>query len=519
MMEASYNDVCILEPEVQKAPATAVVIFGATGDLTHRKIIPAFYHLVKNGRLADGFAVIGFARRPKTNEEFRGELTESVEKFSHTQPVDANALTRLLSHVYYQQGDLGDPHAYENLSFMLKNLPESGVFQNRHLFYMATAPTYFETIAENLARADLAYDEHSTGVSRVIVEKPFGEDLKSAMHLNQTLQRFFPEQNIYRIDHYLGKETVQNLLYFRFGNSIYEPLWNRRYIDHVQITVAEKVGVGERGGYYDASGAARDMLQNHLFQLLTLIAMEPPASLEAEAIRDEKVKVLKSIPLATTEALLAKSVRAQYSAGSVDGKAFPPYRQEPRVAPDSLTETFVALRLEVDNWRWAGVPFYLRTGKAMASQFSEINIVFHRPPSVLFAAVCGVRLHRNSLRIRIQPNEGIHLNFNGKVPGKSVIQRVDMDFRYREDFQDYLPEAYERLMVDALVGESTLFTRKDEVEQAWRLVDGFRGAWATQEIKGLPVYPAGSMGPVEAEQLLQNEGRGWLPYQEGEAHG
>ncbi len=511
MTESSFNEVCVLEPEDQVAPATAIVIFGATGDLTHRKIIPAFYHLQKHGRLADGCAIVGFARRPKTDQEFREELRASVEEFSHSKPVDKEMLDRLLSHVYYHQADLADPVGYRQLADRLKTLPERPAFQNRYLFYMATAPSYFETIAENLARADLAYDENAAGISRVIVEKPFGEDLKSAQHLNQTLQRFFPEQNIYRIDHYLGKETVQNLLYFRFGNSIYEPLWNRRYIDNVQITVAEKVGVEDRGGYYDATGAARDMLQNHLFQLLTLIAMEPPASLEAEAIRDEKVKVLKSIPLSSEEALIQKSVRAQYGEGMIDGRKVRPYRRESRVAPDSMTETFVALRLEVDNWRWAGVPFYLRTGKAMRQQFSEINIVFNRPPSVLFAAVCGVRLHRNSLRIRIQPNEGIHLNFNGKVPGKSVIQRVDMDFRYREDFQDYLPEAYERLMVDALVGESTLFTRKDEVEQAWRLVDGLRSAWMGQNIKELPSYGAGSLGPEEANQLLQREGRGWLP--------
>lgn len=510
-MSVSTAEICILDPALDKVKPTAIVIFGATGDLTHRKIIPAFYHLLKNGRLPEGCAIIGFARRPKTDDEFRKELREALDQFSHTKPVQDAVWKRLAARLYYHQGDLETPADYVALSARLAALPESKAFKNNHLFYLATAPNYFGPIAANLHKAGLAPHEDSTDVRRLIVEKPFGEDLASARKLNQELHRFFPENTVYRIDHYLGKETVQNLMYFRFGNSIYEPLWNRRYIDHVQITVAERVGVEARGGYYDVAGATRDMVQNHLLQLLTTIAMEPPATLEAEAIHDEKVKVLRSIPILTPEKTLQRCVRAQYGPGDFDGKSFPGYRSEPRVSPTSTTESYVALKLEVDNWRWSGVPFYLRTGKALTKQFTEINIVFNRPPSVLFAAVAGAQLRRNCLRMRIQPNEGIHLNFNAKVPGRSQIHLVDMDFHYRDNPGQYLPEAYETLMVDALAGESTLFTRHDEVEQAWKLVDSVRNAWAAQNLKELPTYASGTMGPVEADDLLSRDGRYWLP--------
>ncbi|HUB67578.1 MAG TPA: glucose-6-phosphate dehydrogenase [Candidatus Methylacidiphilales bacterium] len=489
-------------------PPTAAVIFGATGDLTHRKIIPAFYHLAKNCLLPDDFAIIGFARRPKTDDEFRKDLEETLRKFSHTQPVDDKVWKKLSARIYYFQGELDDAEAYKRLAQKLKNLPESAKIGDSYLFYLATAPTYFGAAAQNLAAAGLA-SKNDGGRYRLIVEKPFGEDLKSAQELNRTLQSAFAEKDIFRIDHYLGKETVQNLIYFRFGNSIYEPLWNRRYIDHVQITVAEQVGVESRGGYYDQAGAARDMLQNHLFQLFTLTAMEPPASLDAESIRDEKVKVLRSISTPTPEYLQKNVVRAQYGGGYIGNKAIPAYRQEERVDHQSLTETFVAVRFEVDNWRWHGVPFYLRTGKALAAQFTEINIHFKRPPSVLFAASADKKIHRNSLRIRIQPNESISINFNAKIPGKAEAELVNMDFSYKRSFANYLPEAYERLLVDALIGESTLFTRADEVEQAWRLVDSLHDLWSKQKIKDLPLYACGSMGPVESDLLLERDGRHW----------
>ena len=492
-----------------RVPPTAAVIFGATGDLTHRKIIPAFYHLAKNNLLPDDFAIIGFARRPKSDDDFRKDLTEALHKFSHTQPVDEEVWKKLSAHIYYFQGELDDAEAYKRLAEKLKKLPESAKIGENYLFYLATAPNYFGVCAQNLAAAGLA-SQHDGTRRRLIVEKPFGEDLKSAQELNRTLQSAFAESDIFRIDHYLGKETVQNLIYFRFANSIYEPLWNRLYIDHVQITVAEQVGVEGRGGYYDHAGAARDMLQNHLFQLFTLTAMEPPASLDAESIRDEKVKVLRSIPTPSLDFLQKNVVRAQYGGGFIGNKTIPAYRQEEKVAHGSLTETFVAVRFEIDNWRWHGVPFYLRTGKALAAQFTEINIIFKRPPSVLFAAAGDDRLRRNSLRIRIQPNEGISLNFNAKVPGKAEAELVDMDFLYKSGFDHYLPEAYERLLVDALIGESTLFTRSDEVEQAWRLVDSLRDAWSKQSARDLPLYACGSMGPVESDLLLEKGGRHWI---------
>jgi glucose-6-phosphate 1-dehydrogenase len=509
------GDQPMLSPAPTRVPPTIAVVFGATGDLTHRKIFPAFYHLAKNGLLPEDFAIIGFARRPKSDDEFRQDLEKALLEFSHTKPVDEAVWKKLASHIYYFQGELDDPESYKKLAAKLKSIPEAAKIGENYLFYLATAPNYFGEAAKNLAAAGLA-SKHDGTRRRLIVEKPFGEDLASAKELNTTLQKAFDERDIFRIDHYLGKETVQNLIYFRFANSIYEPLWNRIYIDNVQLTVAEQVGVESRGGYYDGAGASRDMLQNHLFQLFTLTAMEAPASLDAESIRDEKVKVLRSIPTPSLEFLQKNVVRAQYGGGFINGKTIPAYRQEEKVAHNSQTETFVAARFEIDNWRWHGVPFYLRTGKALGAQFTEINIVFKRPPSVLFAAGEDTgtngraKMQPNSLRIRIQPNEGIGINFNVKVPGKAEAESVDMDFLYKSGFDHYLPEAYERLIVDALVGESTLFTRSDEVEQAWRLVDSLHEMWKKQPVRDLPLYACGSMGPVESDLLLERSGRAWI---------
>lgn len=491
-----------------RVPPTAAVIFGATGDLTHRKIIPAFYHLAKNGHLPDGFSIIGFARREKDDLTFRQELKASLDKFAHTKPVDEKVWKWLESRIFYQVGDLPTAADYVKLAERLKTLPHATTYKANYLFYLATAPNYFCAVAENLFKAGLAPDEAGTTTSRLIVEKPFGEDLPTAQKLNRDLVKYFPEKTIYRIDHYLGKETVQNLLYFRFGNSIYEPLWDSRYIDHVQITVAEKVSVEGRGGYYEGAGASRDMVQNHLMQLFSLIAMEPPARLEAENIRDEKVKVLKSITMPSNAEILKRTVRAQYGGGLIDGRQIPPYRQEEKVDPNSMIETYVAMRLEIDNWRWHGVPFYLRTGKALQKQFSEISIIFKRPPSVLFAAN-NTKISRNWLRIRIQPDEGIHLHFNAKVPSQPTLKQVEMSFNYRESGQHYLPEAYERLICDAMLGESTLFTRADEVEEAWRIIDSVRAAWANEDTTNMPLYSPGSMGPVESDELLRRDGRSW----------
>jgi glucose-6-phosphate 1-dehydrogenase len=498
----------MLDSTPPKLAPVAAVIFGATGDLTHRKIIPAFYHLAKNGLLPEGSAIIGFARRPKTDDEFRKDLGEALRKFSHTKPVDEAIWEKLAKHIYYFQGELDQPDSYKKLAEKLESLPEAANIKGNFLFYLATSPEYFGPAAQNLAAAGLTSTDGKK--RRLIVEKPFGEDLKSAKELNKQVQGAFAESDIFRIDHYLGKETVQNLIYFRFANSIYEPLWNRLYIDHVQITVAEQVGVEGRGGYYDHAGAIRDMMQNHMFQLFTLVAMEAPASLDAESIRDEKVKVLRSIPTPSLEFLQKNTVRAQYGGGFINGKAIPAYRQEEKVAQNSMTETFVAARFEIDNWRWHGVPFYLRTGKALATSFTEINIVFKRPPSVLFSVASDEQLRRNTLRIRIQPAEGISLKFNAKVPGEAASEPVDMTFSYKSDFNHYLPEAYERLIVDAMVGESTLFTRSDEVEEAWRLIDSVKDAWSKQKVRDLPLYACGSMGPVEADQLLQKDQRYWI---------
>ncbi len=501
---------CEFTSQAVKVPPAVAVIFGATGDLTHRKIVPAFYHLQKNGQLPDGFAIIGFARRPKTDEEFRKDLKEALDKFSHTKPVCEDTWAKLAPHIYYHQGDIPNPDDYKKLAERIKSLPEAKVCGENCLFYLATAPNFFGVVAENLAKAGLNPQPEKNHLRRLIVEKPFGIDLGSAQALNKELQQHFPENSIFRIDHYLGKETVQNLIYFRFGNSIYEPLWNHNYIDHVQITVAETVSVEGRGGYYDEAGAVRDMVQNHMMQLFALIAMEPPAHLDAESIRDEKVKVLRCVPTPSKDYVLRNSVHAQYGNGTLNGKAIPAYRQEDRVAPDSLTETYAAIKLEIDNWRWSGVPFYLRTGKALAKQFSEISIIFKRPPAALFADTDS-RIHRNRLRIRIQPNEGIHLHFNTKKPSQAQIQTVEMDYLYKKDAANYFPEAYERLICDALLGESTLFTRSDEVEQAWRVIDAVKGAWNAEDAASLPLYAPGSMGPVESDELMRHDGRGWAP--------
>ncbi|TFE73311.1 glucose-6-phosphate dehydrogenase [Methylacidiphilum caldifontis] len=500
----------VVPASVPKINPTAVVIFGATGDLTQRKIIPALYHLRLHNRLPEHFVIIGFARRPYGEKEFRMLLKQALEDFSHTHPIDQEVWHWLEKNIYYLQGDLANPEDYIKLARLLETLPEAKYYRANHLFYLATAPKYFPVVAENLAKAGLNPQAGELEQRRLIVEKPFGTDLNSARELNAILQKYFPEKSIYRIDHYLGKETVQNLLYFRFGNSIFEPLWDRKYIDHIQITVAETQTIGSRGEYYDAAGASRDMLQNHLMQLFSLIAMEPPASLEAESIRDEKVKVLKSVPIPSAEEWIHNSVRAQYGPGILGGKTVKAYREEDKVSRKSLTETYVCVKLEVDNWRWSGVPFYLRTGKALAKQFSEICIVFNRPPCVLFANSTK-KVARNWLKIRIQPNEGIHLLFNTKVPNQPALEEAKMDFYYRKYGGHYFPEAYERLLLDALAGESTLFTRSDEVEYAWKIIDALRNAWNEEDCDAIPLYAPGSMGPVEADELLRRDGRYWGP--------
>jgi glucose-6-phosphate 1-dehydrogenase len=417
---------------------------------------------------------------------------------------------RFAEQIVYCMGDLTDRAAYQKLEQRLAAFGTPAL-RNNLLFYLAISPSQFGAAVENLHEAGLLQPPgNAAGWQRIVVEKPFGHDLASAHTLNSELTRYAHESQVFRIDHYLGKETVQNILMFRFSNSIFERLWNRESVDHVQITVSEKHAVGTRGGYYEESGAMRDMLQNHILQVLSLVAMEPPVSLEAEAIRDEKVKLLKSIRPFTPEAVAKQVVRGQYFAGVIDGEPQVGYRQEPKVKPDSDVETYVAAKLFIDNWRWSGVPFYLRTGKCLPLGASEVRIQFRRTPNVLFAAACGKKLDANSLTLRLQPNEGISMHFNGKVPGAQVgVRPVRMHFSYDSEFGAYTPEAYERLLLEAVAGDATLFIRRDEVETAWQIVDSIRAGWAGKPLSNREFYAAGTWGPIAAEELLAHSGHVW----------
>ncbi len=519
----------------------ALVIFGATGDLTKRKLLPALYNLELETPLPAGFSVVAVARRPITNEQWRGYVKDAINEFSRHRPVDPAVWESFSQGLFYQQTEFHDQAGYERLGQLLRQLDqERGIGGNR-IFYLATSPDYYPDIIQGLNQAGLVEkdnrnhsqeanqvrpissngqqqqdhnnqerEEAAAGWTRIVIEKPFGYDLESAKALNRTLLRVFSEEQVYRIDHYLGKETVQNILVFRFSNGIFEPIWNRRYVDNVQITVAEDVGIEGRAGYYETVGALRDMVQNHMLQLLSLTAMEPPVSFEANAVRDEKVKVLHAIPPLPLDQVRKNTVRAQYGPGWVHGQLVPGYTQEPGVSPTSLTETFVALKLEVDNWRWAGVPFYLRSGKRLAKRVSEIDIGFKRPPFMLFKNTDVTELQPNVLSIRIQPDEGISLRFGVKVPGSAMrIQGVNMEFQYGSAFAGEAPEAYERLLLDCMLGDSTLFTRRDEVEAAWGIITSILEGWQAQRIAHLPLYPAGSWGPEAADALLAREGRSW----------
>jgi glucose-6-phosphate 1-dehydrogenase len=485
------------------------VIFGASGDLTARKLIPAFYHLHKDKLMPADFRIIGFARREKTDASWRDELRQALDEFSRTKPVDESVWQDFSRHIFYCQGDITDPAAYEKLEKLLAGFG-SEPLRNNILFYLATSPSQFAVVAEQVHRAGLLRKNGEKGWQRLVIEKPFGHDLESAHQLNAELTRFANEQQVFRIDHYLGKETVQNILMFRFSNAVFERLWNRDSIDHVQITVSEKLGVGQRGGYYEEAGALRDMVQNHLLQVTSLVAMEPPVSLEAEPIRDEKVKLLKSIRPLEAQDVARQVVRGQYFAGVIDGELRPGYRQEPKVKSDSNVETYVALKLFIDNWRWSGVPFYLRTGKNQPLSASEVRVQFRPTPHVLFAAQCGQHLDPNAITLRLQPNEGISLRFNGKVPGTSMAARpVRMHFSYDSEFGAYTPEAYERLLLEAMAGDATLFIRRDEVEAAWQIVDTIRKAWDGKPLSNREFYSAGTWGPVAADDLLAQSGHAW----------
>ncbi len=502
---------------MENSDSAIIVIFGASGDLAKRKLMPALFQLMHDNLLPKQTRIVGFARRAKTHEEFRSEIKEALVEFARSKPNAGVAeLDDFASCLYYQIGNYDEKESFEELKILLDDIDgECGTPPGRgnRLFYISTPPDVFADIVTVLGQTDhVANPEDDDRWTRIIIEKPFGRDLDTARALNKKILATFDESQVYRIDHYLGKETVQNIMAFRFGNSIFEPLWNRRYVSHIHINVAEAVSVEGRGSYYDHSGALRDMVQNHMLQLLALVAMEPPASFAPNSVRDEKLKVLSAVPPIGVKDVGLSTVRGQYAAGNIDGRAITDYLNEPGVSSDSVTETFVALKLHVDNWRWAGIPFYLRTGKALSTRLTEINIEFRQPPLALFShsknlANKGVgKMQPNMLSLRVQPNEGIRLSIGMKVPGpKMVLQPTDMEFCYDKVFDTEPPAAYERLILDAIFGDSTLFIRQDEVEAAWTLVDGVLDGWKNEETPHIHLYRAGTWGPYAADEFIAQD--------------
>lgn len=490
-----------------------MVILGATGDLAHRKLLPSLYNLEVDHVLPHGFSVVGFAREDQHVESFGDDMRNAVNVHSRYAPIQPQVWDSFAQGLFFQPADFADPECYRKLGELLKRIDEERGTQGNHIFYLAVPPTVVGTIADMLGKAGLVTPRASgEGWTRVVVEKPFGRDLQSAMSLNVDLHKVFNEHQIYRIDHYLGKETVQNILVFRFANGIFEPVWNRAFIDNIQITASEDIGIDRRGGYYESAGALRDMVQSHMMQLLTMTAMDPPVSLHPDAIRDEKVKVLRAVERYSPELSQRDVVRGQYGPGWVGGKEVEGYRSEVGVAADSDTETYVAIKVHVDSWRWAGVPFYLRTGKRMPKRETEIAVTFKSAPLALFQGVSqnAEALTPNVLAMQIQPNEGISLRMVAKVPGQGMqIQPVDMDFLYGASFSRQSPDAYERLMLDVMLGDSTLFTRKDEVEEEWSIVTPILEAWEQQPAPDFPNYRAGTWGPDAALQMIERDGRHW----------
>ena len=494
---------------IEPAPGpTTVVIFGASGDLTKRKLLPALYRLSKGQRLPSQFAVIGIARTAMDDEGFRQQFNASLHEFAREEdPGSAEVAASLAARLHYIPGEMDDANVYQQLKARLSEIGAgAGV-----LFYLAIPPGAYATVIEQLGRAGLSAEQTPLAWRRIIVEKPFGHDVASARELNRLLHAHFSEHQVFRIDHYLGKETVQNLLVFRFGNGMFEPIWNRRYIDHIQITAAETVGVEQRAAYYDTAGALRDMVQNHLMQLLTLVAMEPPIAFTADSVRDRKMDALLSVqPLVDAQGRAPGVVRAQYQQGWVDGREVPGYHEEKGVPPGSTTETYVALRVSLDNWRWAGVPFYLRTGKRLPKRTTEIAIQFKRPPLEIFRRASATPVAPSLLIVNVQPDEGISLRFEAKIPGTRMqLAPVMMHFRYSSTFAAEVPEAYETLLLDAMIGDSTLFARHDFAELSWALISPVHDRWAAAGDKQIPGYEAGEWGPRESNELLKSEGRRW----------
>ena len=482
-----------------------MVIFGASGDLTRRKLIPALYDLAARRRLPMGFAVVGLSRSPMSHEEFRDRLREALEE--QRGGVSDDVWESFSKGIFYLAGDSKKPETYTELKSFLGELDEERGTQGNRMYYLSSSPSLFPTIVERLGEAGMNRGE-GDGYARLVIEKPFGRDLASARELNAEIRQYFDERQIYRIDHYLGKETVQNVLALRFANGIFEPMWNQHYVDHVQITVAEDLGIGTRGAFYEEAGALRDIVQNHLMQLLCLTAMEPPVAFDAESVREEKVKVLRAVRRMDDGEVERSAVRGQYERGWVWGEEVPGYREEEEVAPGSTTETFVALRLFVDNWRWAGVPFYVRAGKRMPKKATEIAVQFHAAPHTPFARAGTEGLEPNVLVIRVQPDEGVSLKIGAKVPGSGFeVRSVNMDLLYGSAFLEEAPDAYQRLLLDLMLGDPTLFIRADETEGAWSILEPVMRRWSESE--EIPFYPAGTWGPEEADDLLAHDGRRW----------
>jgi glucose-6-phosphate 1-dehydrogenase len=492
---------------LRPSPPCAIVIFGAAGDLTKRKLLPAIYNLKASGLLPRQLAVVGVTRKEKSHEQFRDEQSKDIREFA-TRSVDGALWKEIRGALYYQAGEFTDPATFRMLGGLLKDVARDHATGGNVLFYLATPPDFFGGIVKRLGEAGLT-GQVDDAWRRVVIEKPFGRDLDSARALNAELRAVLEESQIYRIDHYLGKETVQNIMVFRFANGLFEPVWNRRYVDHVQIMVAETVGVEDRGNYYERSGVLRDMVQNHMFQLLNLVAMEPPTSFQADAVRDEKVKVLKAIRSMKPEEVLKRTVRGQYGPGDIGGQPVAGYRSEPKVAPDSSTETYAAVALQVENWRWAGVPFYLRSGKRLGRRDTEVMIQFRRPPLLLFDQRED-QIDPNRLVLHIQPDEGIEIQMKAKHPGPSMeLNTVKLQFSYKEFGETSAATGYERLLYDSMIGDSTLFHRADMVEEAWRIATPILDVWASVTPRDFPNYAAGSWGPAAADALIQHDGRSW----------
>jgi glucose-6-phosphate 1-dehydrogenase len=485
---------------------TSLIIFGGTGDLAHRKLLPALYNLAHEGQLPERFEMVGVGRRDQEHEDFRDAALDSISHYSRREP-DPKVLEGLVEDMRYVQGQFDDDEVYAELGRTLDEFDGRAGRKLDRVFYLSTAPEFFPLIAGKLGAAGL--QEHENASVRIVVEKPFGYNLASARKLNAQLLEVFDEPQIFRIDHYLGKETVQNLMALRFANALFEPVWNRNYIDHVQITAAEDIGIGGRAGYYEGAGALRDLVQNHMLQLLALLAMEPPTAFDADRLRDEKLKVLEAIVPPRVERVSSMAVRGQYSAGVIGGERVPGYLEEEGVAPDSRTPTYSALRLEVSNWRWAGVPFYLRTGKRLGRKLTEIAVILRPVPHIALQSQGSVGIQANQIVFTLQPDEGVSVSIGAKIPGPSMrIRPVNMEFRYGTAFLSESPEAYERLILDAMRGDAALFTRNDEIEALWGIIDPILDAWQEDQSSPVAQYESGTAGPTEADQLLDN-GRMW----------